>query len=104
MSGGSMNYLSFKVEEAEFEENSPLRRAFRKHLKKVAKALHAIEWNDSCDGYEGENELIEACLSKGAELEQLSSEAIDVSKLLLSAIEKARETGSTKTRNAKITP
>ncbi len=52
MSGGSMDYLCFKVEEVAYilaNEKSPTRRAFGAHLKKVAHALHEIEWVDSGD-------------------------------------------------------
>lgn len=59
-----MDYLSVKVEEAHFYESTVERKAFRDHLKKVAKALHAIEWNDSGDGADDENEAIRECLSE----------------------------------------
>ena len=45
-----MDYLYEQVGVAQFAEDSVLRRAMRKHLNKVAAALHAIEWNDSGDG------------------------------------------------------
>ena len=54
MSGGSMEYLSYKVEDANFREDTPERKAFRAHLRKVANAMHKIEWNDSGDGEDGE--------------------------------------------------
>jgi len=38
-------------------ENTVLRRALRKHLLKVAAALHAIEWNDSGDGHQTKTSL-----------------------------------------------
>lgn len=63
MSGGSMDYLYSKLEYATFATNTPLRKAFRKHLDKVAKALHDIEWVDSSDySPGGEDEAIRACL------------------------------------------
>jgi len=52
MSGGSWDYLCYKVEEAAGRlkrENCPSRRAFGNHLEAVAFALHEIEWVDSCD-------------------------------------------------------
>jgi len=59
MSGGSMDYLYSKVEDADFEENTALRKVFRLYLNKVAKALHDIEWVDSCDYSRGmEDEAI----------------------------------------------
>jgi hypothetical protein len=64
MSGGSMNYLFASVENAEFSENTVLRKAFKNHLNKVARALKAIEWNDSGDGDDFEDELIRACISQ----------------------------------------
>lgn len=65
MSGGSMDYLSVKVEEAHFHETTIERKVFRDHLKKVAKALHAIEWNDSGDrADDDESEAIMECLSE----------------------------------------
>lgn len=64
MSGGSMEYLCFKVESAEFERNTPLRTRFAEHLKLVGKALHDIEWVDSGDyGPGDEDDAIEACLA-----------------------------------------
>jgi hypothetical protein len=75
MSGGSMDYLSEQVEEAKFKEDSVLRRAMRKHLGKVAAALHAIEWNDSGDGADDEEQLIRACISPTAELDQARGDA-----------------------------
>lgn len=65
MSGGRMDYLCYKVEEASFATNTPERKAFLKHLKKVAKALHDIEWNDSGDGAPDEDTSIRVCLAKG---------------------------------------
>lgn len=65
MSGGSMDYICFKLEAVEFEENTPLRKAFARHIKRVAKALHDIEWVDSGDYGEGDEEpAILACLAE----------------------------------------
>lgn len=57
MSGGSYDYLYSKVEDAADRlrgQNNPLRRAFGVHLKAIAKALHDIEWVDSCDTSPGD--------------------------------------------------
>ena len=62
MSGGSMDYLYIKVADAEFTENTSLRKAFREHLELVAIALKKIEWNDSGDGADGEDDAIRNCL------------------------------------------
>lgn len=89
MSGGSMNYLSERVLDAEFSERTALRRAFRAHLNKVAAALHAIEWNDSGDGYDGEERLIKACLAPHAELAQLIVEANAAREALTAELDRA---------------
>jgi hypothetical protein len=78
MSGGSLNYVYIRVEEA--AENIPqttvLRRALRTHLHLVAKALHDIEWVDSADyGPGDEDEAIRAVLSPGAVLAQAVADA-----------------------------
>ena len=76
MSGGSMDYLYLKVEDASMRIDSPLRRAFWIHLKKVAKALHDIEWVDSGDYARGDEvKAIEECLAPGALLTQVLAEA-----------------------------
>ena len=67
MSGGSYNYAYERVAEMAEElwhtDTDPLRRKFRDHLRLVAKAMHDVEWVDSCDYGEGdEREAIEACL------------------------------------------
>lgn len=78
MSGGSMHYLYEQVAEAHIcfrsENDTPERRAFVKHLEKVAAALRAIEWNDSGDGADNEAELIRECLSDGAVLAEIVKE------------------------------
>lgn len=72
MSGGSYDYAYRRVEEmadmlrAEgscHAAPTALRELFREHLRHVAEAMHAIEWNDSCDGDEREPELITRCLN-----------------------------------------
>ena len=76
MSGGSMDYLYNRVEDANFVEYTPERRAFRQHLNLVAQALHDIEWVDSSDNAKGsENEAILKVLGKERVVEQLVSEA-----------------------------
>lgn len=87
MSGGSMHYFYRRVEEdATFIENTPERRAFREHLKKVAEALRAIEWNDSGDGASDEEVLIRACLSPTATLEAATESAWKAWKTLLDEV------------------
>ena len=71
MSGGSYDYSFYKVEEMadslSHKGNSPLRRAFAKHLALVAKAMHDIEWVDSSDYGKGDDdEAIRAVLNSTA--------------------------------------
>lgn len=74
MSGGSYNYafngleyfastmsLSGQCDAAP----QALRVAFRAHCYKVAEAMRAIEWNDSCDGDANEAAKILACIQPG---------------------------------------
>lgn len=77
MSGGSMNYLYSRIEnDAVFPQNTAERKAFAAHLKKVAKALHDIEWVDSCDYSPGmESEAIRACLKEGDVIDALIDQA-----------------------------
>lgn len=67
MSGGALNYFHESVQQ--MADNPALsttveRKAFSQHLRKVAAALRAIEWNESGDGDDNESYLIRACLSK----------------------------------------
>lgn len=75
MSGGSMDYLYARVEDARFHTYSPERKAFRKHIFLVAKALKSIEWNDSGDGDDDEFQNIMACISKTDVLEAVLEDA-----------------------------
>ena len=80
MSGGSLDYVCYKVgDAADFiakNATTPLQRAFAAHLCKVSEALHDIEWVMSGDYGEGDEvAAITACLHNTAELEQLTVEA-----------------------------
>ena len=56
MSGGSMDYAYRHVLDAidMVRGNTPERIAFRTHLARVAAAMRAIEWVDSCDYGKGD--------------------------------------------------
>lgn len=72
MSGGSYDYRYHQIDElAEMISLSgaschgageTLRKKFIEHLRLVARACRAIEWNDSGDGDSEEVELILRCL------------------------------------------
>lgn len=66
MSGGSYDYVCFKISEIELRKclTDPRRAAFQKLLKLVGEAMHDIEWVDSCDYGEGDDHAaIDACFA-----------------------------------------
>lgn len=85
MSGGSYNYAYQHIDELSYtideQPSGPtaapgyLRRAFKEHLRKVARACRAIEWNDSCDGDDDEEALIRECVGDSAALESAVANA-----------------------------
>ena len=95
MSGGSYDYAYSRIEDlaSEIKPTSPLRKAFRTHLHKVAKACHDIEWVDSGDcGPGDEDEAIRACLGKDGPalvLAEAIAEAVRVKAELDAAIDTA---------------
>lgn len=57
MSGGSWDYLCYKMEDAGGRlrtSQTPDRKAFGVLMLKCAKAMHDIEWVDSCDMARGD--------------------------------------------------
>ena len=91
MSGGSMDYLYARVEDSRFDTYSPERKAFRKHIFLVAKALKSIEWNDSGDGDDDEVSNIMVCISKTDVLEAVLEDARRVQRELTKAIQDLNE-------------
>ena len=80
MSGGSWDYFYNRVREVadrlQGRDQSPDRRALGAHLRKVAQALHDIEWVDSCDYVAGdETEAIRAVVSPADRLEAATEAA-----------------------------
>lgn len=94
MSGGSYDYAYSKVEDMadslSNKNNSALRRAFAKHLKLVAKAMHDIEWVDSSDYGEGDDEeaIRKVFAHASTEKEILVSDAEELIKQLQALINK----------------
>lgn len=91
MSGGVYDYVFSRIDDAAREVairyNTPLRRAFAKHLHLVAEAMKAVEWVDSGDCHDGdEDDAIHACLAPGAEVEAAKEELqrvmVEATKLL----------------------
>lgn len=99
MSGGSWDYLYCKVDDAscrlQAKKSSAIRRAFGKHLDLVAKALHDIEWVDSCDFGPGDEEAaIRAVLGASASaqiLGEVTKEAREVAAELNGLLSKIDE-------------
>lgn len=98
MSGGSYDYAYIKVEDMADRDGlkrSPLRRAFATHLKKVAKAMHDIEWVDSGDYGEGDDvKAITECLgdnSQAMALIEAIKEAETIRDVLIDTINKAKD-------------
>jgi hypothetical protein len=75
MSGGSLDYAHQRLDDiiaaVERRAKTPLHRAFAKHLDKVSKALHDLEWIYS-DNYGDGDEVaaIKACISPSALLDE----------------------------------
>jgi protein-tyrosine phosphatase len=84
MSGGSYDYVCFKIKEIEIRDAdfNVRRHAFQRLLHLVAEAMHDIEWVDSCDYGQGdENKAIDACFNyiaiTKAELLKIIHEKVD---------------------------
>ena len=96
MSGGSLDYLYSKLEHSltDIPDNgNPLRKAFKKHLLLVSKALHDIEWVDSEDYKSGDEEAaIKACLPdyRQCVLQELLRDGDDLLEALKKALSEAR--------------
>lgn len=67
MSGGSWDYVYGRFVDVGIrlrrEGQTQARKALGELVCKVSEALHAIEWNDSGDGVDNEDELIRECFS-----------------------------------------
>ena len=80
MSGGSLDYACWKIEaiaeDIRKRAETPLHRAFAKHLMLCAAAAHDLEWMFSGDTSAGaEIPAIRAVLPKGAALKSVIEEA-----------------------------
>ena len=95
MSGGSLDFVYFKVDEAAREisresatSRIPELKAFKDHLVKVAEVLHDVEWFLSGD-YTEETmvESIKKLLSEEQVLDALVKEAEEISVKLKNQLE-----------------
>jgi hypothetical protein len=83
MSGGSYDYLCYKIEEAArrlcSKDEPDYRRAFGAHLFKVAEAMHDVEWCDDADMSPGADEKsIMECITKRDCYDQILQEIKEV--------------------------
>jgi hypothetical protein len=97
MSGGAYQYAFYRIEElaADIAATSPLRKVFKAHLVKVAKACRDIEWVDSGDcGPGDEDEAIRACLGENVQALVIAEVVADAERAIVGleeAIRKSRE-------------
>ena len=95
MSGGSYSYAYVHVEgmgATLANSTNPLRAAFGLHLLAVAKAMHAVEWVDSCDWGEGDDVApMRAVVSPAMELSAALTNAEHAELELRRAIDLARK-------------
>ena len=80
MSGGSLDYVCYRLDDAidtiERRATTALHKAFAKHLKDVAKALHDLEWVYSGDYSEGQEvESLRKVVNKEMELKAATEQA-----------------------------
>lgn len=96
MSGGSYDYAYTRVDDMAGSlrdvATDPLRRAFKAHLLKVAKAMRDVEWEDSCDGADWQTS-VRAVLTRTDEIEAATAilcDAIDQANSTLERLETPR--------------
>ena len=80
MSGGSLDYICYKLDDVidivESRAKTALQKAFAAHLRDVSKALHDLEWVFSCDYSDGDEvEALSKVVNKKMELEVATNEA-----------------------------
>lgn len=97
MSGGSYQYAYSRLENDFLSEflrraNTPERREFAAHIRKVIKAMHDIEWVDSGDYAPGdEKAAIMECIDKVELLERHIEEAKQASEILENLLEQSKK-------------
>jgi hypothetical protein len=99
MSGGSLDYIQYKIDETAREilrrsvdrPDAVLLRAFANHLLTVGKLCHTIEWDFSGDSSlnDDDRKAIKAAIGGQAVLKQALDEAIQAHKNLGLAITEA---------------
>lgn len=95
MSGGSLDYACYKVQEVinSIPEDTIQRVAFKKHLRDVAEALHDLEWVLSSDYAHGdeiaaiEKVLYQNNLVEKTAIEELENKIKEAQTLLSKIVE-----------------
>ena len=95
MSGGSLDYVYQRVDDAADaigrRADTPLQHAFAVHLKKVATALHELEWVWSCDTSPGDEiDAIKAVVDKEQVLSVAIARADEARRQLVEVIKMAK--------------
>ena len=80
MSGGSLDYICYKLDDVidtvESRAKTVLQKAFAAHLRDVSKALHDLEWVYSCDYSDGDEvAALRKVVNKQMELEAATKQA-----------------------------
>ena len=96
MNGGMLNYgyahIENLAEEIQRQSRVPVHRAFARHLLKVSKAAHDLEWVLSGDYSPGsESEAIRACMDWKKETRAVIRENIEKLKKEIQQLEEAAE-------------
>ena len=97
MSGGSYNYVFYKIAEAAEtmiarSDNRPERRALAKHLTKLADLMHTVEWAASGDfGRDDDLAPIREFLGEPAILASVIADANEAKRQLEEVIARAQD-------------
>ena len=80
MSGGSLDYVCYRLDDAidtiERRATTALHKAFSSHLRDISKALHDLEWVFSGDYGDGDEvESLKKVVNKQMELEAATNDA-----------------------------
>lgn len=98
MSGGSLDYVYSKVDEAAGRilerARTPLEKAFARHLRLVAEASRSLEWEYSGDGDSDCDKNIRAVVSRSDELRAAIAAAEVARKDLTEVLASSRKKGA----------
>lgn len=93
MSGGSLDYISGRLEDVADRLNrngDPLLRALGAHVDQLATVLHDVEWFLSCDTSKFDRERVRSLIGQAAVLQLMIREAETALENLTAELEKAK--------------